>query len=627
MDETRRQKFITTYGFDPMSIPKPVTPKQGAVGGTPSFTKEQMDTLMGTSKSPVSFTKDQVDFIDSNGGINAFRGSVNKSETVSDYKPGKFVQSLEDFRPDYSGGILKDISEGLGDVGVGVLKAGVRMPVNILQALTPDKMWGENSLLNSDSERAQAFASATKGKTGLQKLGATGVDIASLVNPFSAEATVSGLAAKNAGRLAKLATRGIDVAAENPSLLQKGAGLFQKVVPSIVDSVVSGAIVGKGGDSVGTDTLIGAAFPTAKFAYREIADIAGKPFAKNMIAAIKDYTTGGTVAQDRVAAELTSHLKTLGKDGIQNEAKQMVKNRSLFSKVLQTFKGNWFGYGSKADNAFNEASDLMSQRYMPHAEIVDGSLDLTKSHDILQADKLQQGQMLADSKKLFAGAKVKPRTIKQSFMTTMQNAGMNKTTDAYKSIENYVMKRIDDLAEANGGYLTANDIDGIRHDLGVQMGKLDDTTEGTLLGMYKQAYKVFASNVEKAGINAGQKEAVNLYRNANKRYSTLLDTEAMMRKISRTKSNPLGLTQQQRHGIQLLAGSIGGFGTMNPMTGGVTYFASIPLTKMLSDVIAKGKIYAMKADPVMNALKNIENETVQKEASSLKDLIAKQSKK
>ena len=617
MDETRRQKFIKAYGFDPIATN---APSSGAIGSSTiptapkkTLTPEEVNAAM-SSKPAQTLTPEQVSKI--TGGV----------QSDSRYKPGKFIQALEDVRPDYSGGLYSDIGAGLGDVGVGVVKGAIRMPVNIVQALTPDRMWGENSLLNSDSERAQAFASATKGKTGLQKLGATGFDVATLFNPFSAEATIGGLASRGGGKLAQLATRGIDVAAENPSLVQKGAGLLQKVIPSVADSVVSGAVVGKGGDNVGTDTLIGVAFPTAKFAYREIADIAGKPFAKNMIAAIKDYTMGGTAAQDKVAEELTARIKTLGKDGIENEAKSMVNNRGVFSRLLKTFKGNQFGYGTKADDAFNEASDLISQRYIPHAEIVDGSLDLTKSHDMLQADKIAEGSMLSDSKKLFSNAKVNANTIKKSFMTTMQNSGMNKTTDAYKSIENYVMKRIDDLAEANGGHLTANDIDGIRHDLGVQMGKLDDG-EGTLLGMYKQAYKVFAKNVEKAGINAGQKDAVELYRKSNARYSKLLDSEAIMQKISRMKTNPYGLTQQQRHGLQLLAGSIGGVGGGSVMTGGVSYMASVPLTKMLSDYLGKAKLYAMRADPVMGALKNIQDETVKKEATSLKELLAKQSKK
>lgn len=621
MDETRRQKFIAAYGFDPMSIPKPKAPVQGAVGGSTNTPK------VGDVISAEDFAKlSSQPTVGSVISAEEFAKLSGQQPQQSGFKPGKFVQAMEDVRPDYSGGTLSDISAGLGDVGVGVVKGVTRMPINILQALTPDKMWGENSLLNSESERARAFASATKGKTGLQKLGATGVDVASLFNPFSAEATIGGLASRGGGKLAQLATRGIDIAAENPSLVQKGAGLLQKVIPSVADSVVSGAVVGKGGDNVGTDTLMGAAFPMAKFAYKEIGDILGKPLAKSIIASVKDSVFGGKAATDAVLDEMTNFVKTTGKEGIDAQAKQMVTNRGVFSKMLQTFKGNWFGYGSKADSTFNDAADLISTRYMPHAEIVDGTLDLTKSHDLLQADKLEEGARLSQSKSTFADAKTAAKNVKQSFYATMQSAGVNTTTDAYRGIRDYVMKRIDTLAEMRGGHLTASDIDGIRHDLGVQMGKLADT-EGTLLGMYKQAYKSFASQVEKSGIKAGQKEAVDLYRKSNQRYGQLLDSEAMMQRMSKMKSNPLGLTQQQRHGIQLVAGSIGGFGTMNPMTGGITYFASIPLTKMLSDVIAKGKIYAMKADPVMNALKESRAATILGDQSALAELIAKQSKK
>jgi len=621
MDETRRQKFIAAYGFDPMSIPKPKAPVQGAVGGSTNTPK------VGDVISAEDFAKlSSQPTVGSVISAEEFAKLSGQQPQQSGFKPGKFVQAMEDVRPDYSGGTLSDISAGLGDVGVGVVKGVTRMPINILQALTPDKMWGENSLLNSESERARAFASATKGKTGLQKLGATGVDVASLFNPFSAEATIGGLASRGGGKLAQLATRGIDIAAENPSLVQKGAGLLQKVIPSVADSVVSGAVVGKGGDNVGTDTLMGAAFPMAKFAYKEIGDILGKPLAKSIIASVKDSVFGGKAATDAVLDEMTNFVKTTGKEGIDAQAKQMVTNRGVFSKMLQTFKGNWFGYGSKADSTFNDAADLISTRYMPHAEIVDGTLDLTKSHDLLQADKLEEGARLSQSKSTFADAKTAAKSVKQSFYATMQSAGVNTTTDAYRGIRDYVMKRIDTLAEMRGGHLTASDIDGIRHDLGVQMGKLADT-EGTLLGMYKQAYKSFASQVEKSGIKAGQKEAVDLYRKSNQRYGQLLDSEAMMQRMSKMKSNPLGLTQQQRHGIQLVAGSIGGFGTMNPMTGGITYFASIPLTKMLSDVIAKGKIYAMKADPVMNALKESRAATILGDQSALAELIAKQSKK
>lgn len=621
MDETRRQKFIAAYGFDPVSIPKPKAPAQGAIGGSTNTPK------VGDVISAEDFAKlSSQPAVGSVISAEEFAKLSGQQPQQSGFKPGKFVQALEDVRPDYSGGFLSDVGEGMGDVGVGVVKGVTRMPINILQALTPDKMWGENSLLNSDSERAQAFASATKGKTGLQKFGATAFDVATLFNPFSAEATIGGLASRGGGKLAQLATRGIDIAAENPSLVQKGAGLFQKVLPSIADSVVSGAVVGKGGDNVGTDTLMGAAFPTAKFAYKEIGDILGKPLAKSIIASVKDSVFGGKAATDAVLDEMTNFVKTTGKEGIDAQAKQMVTNRGVFSKMLQTFKGNWFGYGSKADSTFNDAADLISTRYMPHAEIVDGTLDLTKSHDLLQADKLAEGDMLSRAKSTFADAKTAAKNVKQSFYATMQSAGVNTTTDAYRGIRDYVMKRIDTLAEMRGGHLTASDIDGIRHDLGVQMGKLADT-EGTLLGMYKQAYKSFASQVEKAGKNAGQKEAVDLYQKSNQRYSQLLDSEAMMQRMSKMKSNPLGLTQQQRHGIQLVAGSIGGFGTMNPMTGGITYFASIPLTKMLSDTIAKGKILSMKADPLMNALKESRAAKVLSDQSALAELIAKQSKK
>lgn len=632
-----KQEFADKYGYDPRTRTSTQAPTPGAVGGSNVSTgKQYAGTISPEEFAKISGGSSQ------QGRISAadFANMSGEPAPKSDFKPGKLVQAMEDYRPDYIekgqgsgengkrtfGDIYNNISEGLFDVGVGAVKGAIRMPVNIAQALTPDAMWGENSLLNSDSERAQAFASATKGKTGLQKIGATGIDVASLFNPFSAEATIGGLAARGGGKLAQLATRGIDIAAENPSLVQKGAGLFQKVLPSIADSVVSGAVVGKGGDNVGTDTLMGAAFPTAKFAYKEIGDILGKPIAKSIIASVKDSVFGGRAATDAVLNEMTNFVKTTGKEGIEAQAKQMVTNRGVFSKMLQTFKGNWFGYGSKADSTFNDAADLISTRYMPHAESAGDMVDLTKSHDLLQSDKVDVGNMLADAKSVFANAKTPAKSVKQSFYATMQSTGVNTTTDAYRGIRDYVIKRIDTLAEMRGGHLTASDIDGIRHDIGVQMGKLADT-EGTLLGMYKQAYKSFASQVEKSGIKAGQNKAVDLYKKTNQQYGTLLDAEAMMQRISKMKSNPFGLSWTEKRATQLGLGAGMGAITGNLGAGGLTFFAAKPLTELLSHTIAKAKIYTMKTDPLMNAINEARTSSLNVDKQSLKELIAKQAKK
>lgn len=637
-----RQEIIDKYGYDPKTRTSTKAPTSGAIGG--SGVPEAVGTP--TQKKPIEQALAEIRGVQSGQRkpIDQALAEIRSGGvTDSGFKPGKLVQAMEDYRPDYIekgqgsgedgkrtfGDIYHNIGEGMADVGVGVVKGVTRMPVNIAQALTlltPDSMWGENSLLNSDSQRAQAFASATKGKTGLQKLGATGFDVVSLFNPFSAEATIGGLAARGGGKLAQLATRGIDIAAENPSLVQKGAGLLQKVVPAVADSVVSGAVVGKGGDNVGTDTLIGAVNPTAKFAYKEIGDILGKPIAKSIIASVKDSVFGGRAATDAVLNEMTNFVKTTGKEGIEAQAKQMVTNRGVFSKMLQTFKGNWFGYGSKADSTFNDAADLISTRYMPHAESAGDMVDLTKSHDLLQSDKVDVGNMLADAKSVFANAKTPAKSVKQSFYATMQSAGVNTTTDAYRGIRDYVIKRIDTLAEMRGGHLTASDIDGIRHDIGVQMGKLADT-EGTLLGMYKQAYKSFASQVEKSGIKAGQNKAVDLYKKTNQQYGTLLDAEAMMQRISKMKSNPFGLSWTEKRATQLGLGAGMGAITGNLGAGGLTFFAAQPLTELLSHTIAKAKIYTMKTDPLMNAINEARTSSLNVDKQSLKELIAKQAKK
>lgn len=163
---------------------------------------------------------------------------IQKKET---FKGNSFTQAMENYRPDYikkgegsgvggkrtAGDIYNNVATAIEDVGVGTFKGLARTPVKLVQALTPDKAFSADSVFNSESDRAKAFGSATKGKTGAQKLGATGVDIGTLLAPVGAAGKAVGTAVEaipevaqavktigTAGKLARFAPRAAQAVTE-----------------------------------------------------------------------------------------------------------------------------------------------------------------------------------------------------------------------------------------------------------------------------------------------------------------------------------------------------------------------------------------------------------------------------
>lgn len=647
MEKITRSQFIQKYGFDPHdpnSFNK--APAQGAVGGSVeqpgsvkpvSFTTEQMQRLSGQSSTPVTFTAEQKAYIDSIGGPSAFGGTPapqtdsttsSTSDTSSDYKPGKFIQSMKDFRPDYSGGTLNDISEGLGDVSVGVAKGLIRTPVNILQAVTPDAMWGENSLLNSDSERAKAFAEATKGQTGLQKAGATAFDLAAMFTPVGAEkgaATIAGLAGKNTGKLVGMASKLLPEtgALSKAGIGGKALGLAEKLAPSVAESVVGGGIVGHGGQNAGTDALLGAAFPAAGWALGRAGKAFETPQAKQWLAGIKDWASGTDEYTKGVMDDTMKLLSEQSPEAIKAQQEAFKNTRDMFTPVFNKLRHNIYGTGTQAEREFGDAVDYMTMKYLPYIEPTEsGMLNVAKSMDVLKGDLSAAGQNKDYAFKLFKDNTQKVSNLNKSITSTINNLGINKSGLPYNNAINFLKK---EAARITGGAqkVSAEQLDALAQSIWAQKQSLGPD-ESVARGIYDKLYGAVKKNIVKIGNESGNRKAVEHYVRESEQYSKLKNIEALMNKLDTMQTNPTGLTQQERHGIQLLAGALTGGATGNFMNTGISYAMSFPLVKALSRRISAGKLAQIRTNPVVRAASEIESRALAGERGKLTNIIKDQ---
>ena len=219
-----KQQFIEKHGYDPetkgLKPVKKTAPTSAGVsgGGNPSigFTTEELDAM--EKSSPVTskgFTTEELDAMEKGimptedttepkGLIN--RWTQNEAATSRNVKKGE--GSGREGRRTF-GEILGNIGNALQDIGTGIGKSVIRTGVGLAQVATPDAMFGENSLLNSESEKAQQFNQAAKGKGTFQKIGATAADLGMLFAPVGP----AGLAGKAAEYGAK-AIPGVAKAAE-----------------------------------------------------------------------------------------------------------------------------------------------------------------------------------------------------------------------------------------------------------------------------------------------------------------------------------------------------------------------------------------------------------------------------
>lgn len=625
MEKITRSQFIQKYGFDPHD-PASFTqkaPTQGAIGGNvptdtvpkQTLTHEEVTAAM-SAQPPQTLSADEVSKI--SGG----------NTTDTGYQPGKFLQSMKNFRPDYSGGTLNDISEGIGDASVGVAKGLIRTPVNILQAITPDAMWGDNSLLNSGSERAKAFADATKGQTGIQKAGATAFDLASMFTPVGVEkgaATIAGLAGSKAGQAAGLLSK---VLPETGVLSKAGiggklAGFAPKLASGVAESVVGGGIVGHGGENATTDAMLGAAFPIAGAGLKYAGKAFETPQAKQWVAGIKDWASGTDKYTKTVMDDTLKLLKDQSPEAIKQQQEAFKNTRDMLTPVFNKLRHNIYGTGTQAENEFGQALDYMTMKYLPYIEPTEsGMLNVAKSMDVLKGDLSAAGQNKDYAFKLFKDNTQKVSNLNKSITSTINNLGINKSGKPYNDAINFLKN--ESARITNGAQkVTAEQLDALAQSIWAQKQSLGPD-ESVARGIYDKLYGAVKKNIVKIGNESGNRKAVEHYVRESEQYSKLKNIEQLMNKLDTMQTNPTGLTQQERHGIQLLAGALTGGATGNFMNTGISYAMSFPLVKALSRRISAGKLAQIRTNPVMRAASELEATGLSNERSKLTNIIKDQ---
>ena len=633
-----KQEFADKYGYDPRTRTSTQAPAQGAVGGSKpvSFTTEQMQRLSGQSTKPVTFTAEQKSYIDSIGGPSAFGGGQGGSQvggqspsdmssTQSDFKPGKLVQAMEDYRPDYIekgqgsgengkrtfGDIYDNVSEGLKDVGVGAVKGAIRMPVNIAQALTLDAMWGENSLLNSDSQRAQTFASATKGKTGLQKLGATGFDVVSTFTPAGLAKgglTLAGLAGKGAGKAAALAT------GKNTGMLAKG---LNKLAPVVGESIAGTAMLGGDAGDIGGDVALSVALPTVlKPAYKYLKSAFSGPAAKTIIG---EMVGSGSMANRGIddAVKVISQ-DTEKKLGVIAQGRKLVENM-----VSPLFVKSNFGTTEADVQKFNEAADLVMTYYAPKPgpnrvmDWTDGSTKLAQ--DINEAGSLKSsalnmlGDISTDPNNVFS------QTIRQLDGSTKKSNGFIKAQGNVKNIINNALSNPYNTL-GKEGKLDLESLNKFKNDMWELRSQANNADE-------KEVYKQFAAAIDTRIGNeakkAGKAELFKDYLRENAEYSLLKDTEKIMQSLA-NKSNPMYTTQMFDHAFGLASSGMLSGGDVKS---GVMYAAMRMLSKMAGKTFGDAKLRSISSNPYRRAITEVDTAAKEEARTGLRGLIAKQAKK
>lgn len=582
-----KQEFADKYGYDPRTRTSVKAPTMGAIGGSSepkqTLTPEEVQMAM-TSQPKQTLTPDEVAKISGMGA------------NESGYKPGKFIQSMEDIRPDYSGGTLSDIGEGLGDIGVGVAKGITRMPVNIAQALTPDKMWGENSLLNSDSERARAFESATKGKTGLQKLGATGVDVASLFTPVGLEkggATIAGLAGKGTGSLAKLAT------GSNTGMLAKG---LNYVAPIVGESVAGTAMLGGDAGDIGGDVAISVALPTVlKPAYKYLKNINISPAAR---ASIGDFLGNSKMSEESIqqAAKIVEENgPELAKS---NEAGRKIMGEIVTpAQVGSIFGGKTGLVTEEATREFGEVSDVIMNSYLP--ELGAGQrFDWSKANTQLATDVNDAKKALEIGESKIGKIPVDTTNIIKETKSSMGASFYGKhkpdINDSLQNVQNIFNKFLSTgglgtKASRSKGILPLTNVDAAKQSISVLARAAKDSGDTVAQKVYVSALdaidNINAAHTKRAGFT----ETYADYLAAKSNFSFLKKTEQVM-KAMRNAKNPETTKQLTSHIIGLISGS---------QFGPLAYYPARVLSKILGDSYAAAKINSLHTDPVrqLQALK------------------------
>jgi len=225
-----KEQFKQKYGFDPETGPSTQESTGFDVPQKKIMTRDEFKTQFGFDPESGSDTNNEPEY----GGFTKLFKDIG---ATTDYNVKKGEGSGVGGRRTFGEG-MTNIANSLSDVGTGIAKSIVRAPVNLAQTFTPDKMWGENSLLNSESDRANAFREATKGKSGFQKLGATAGDIGQMFIPIGAVGKGVQTATKAIPTLANLASK--------TGTVGKVARFAPKLAAGLAENALSDAIIGKG---------------------------------------------------------------------------------------------------------------------------------------------------------------------------------------------------------------------------------------------------------------------------------------------------------------------------------------------------------------------------------------------
>lgn len=585
-----KQEFADKYGYDPRTRTSTKAPTQGAVGGSNTMSAKELLAQMRSGSTTTGTPMAQT-----TGGTASDLLAQMRSTTAtspSGYKPGKFIQALEDVRPDYSGGTLSDISAGLGDVGVGVVKGAVRMPVNILQAITPDKMWGENSLLNSDSERARAFESATKGKTGLQKLGATGVDVASLVTPVGAEKgalTLSQLAGKGAGNLAS------KLVGSNTGMLAKG---ITKLAPIVGESVAGTAMLGGNAGDVGLDVGIGLLSPVASRVLKGIRNVKISPATRMAIGEV----VGSSKMADKVIEDAA---KIVNENGPEIQ-KSFENGRKIMGEIVTPAQiGNIFGAknGLVTEDAmqrFNEVSDVIMHSYLPDLG-PGGRFDWSKANTKLATDIDLFKRALDTGESKIGNIPVNTSNMLKNTESIMGSSFRNKNKPRVNKALANLSSVINDFLNTSGlgtnasrskGILPLSNVDALKQEISILSRAAEDAGDRVSQKVYVSALESIDKINESSAKTAGFKDAYDKYRQAKDGYSFLKNVEDVMR-VVRNSKNPEATKQLTTHIVGLISGA---------QFGPLAYYPARILTKIFGDSMAKRAITGLKSDPIRQGL-------------------------
>jgi hypothetical protein len=637
MEKLTRSQFKAKYGFDPYESSAPSTGAiSGSVGTTqPMGAKEMLAQIRGGATTPS--TQQPVVGGSAKDMLTQIRSGAMQSQ--ESFKPNKFVQAMEDYRPDYikkgegSGkdgkrnfaDISKNINEGFLDFSVGSAKALTRMPVNIIQALTFDKMFGENSLLNSDSERAQAFESATKGNTGLQKTGATAFDIASLFVPVGGQAN----AATKGLTLAQLASKGAGTATKaltgtNTGMLASG---LNRLAPLVGESVATTAMLGGDAGDVGLDVGIGLISPFLPKIISGVSNVKLSPATK---ASIAEVVGSSKMADDAIEQA----VKIVNENGPELE-KTITSGRKIMREMFKDSQiGEIFGGKNKladsdAIDKFNEVSDVIMHSYLP--EVGMGKrLDWTNAFNKLEVDELATKEALDMSEQLIGKLPVNTNDV---FIVGRNNLG-GKFNQQYKPIINEAVSDVQGIfnkylqtsglgtkSARSQGILPLQNVDAVRQGINnlISEAGSDQIKKKVYMAMKSAIDTVGAAVSNKAGLG----DIFQQYLVDKNNYSFLQDTKEVLKKL-RDKNNPFTTTQITDHLIGLSAGGVLNNASNRGSIGALAYYSGRLISKLFGNQIGKIKVKSMSNDPVRNALSNQRFENIQKGRSELAETIAKQ---